>query len=93
MGMQDIKEKLKGSMPFFIIGLLWLPVGIATGNFIFMMAGFCLIVFGLATKKSWNDNWASSKKVDCPPKLRKYLPLIVFLICFIFGAILYSLIF
>lgn len=40
----------------FVIGLLWLPIGIATKNYAFATVGLVFITIGLIHKKEWEKN-------------------------------------
>ncbi len=53
---------------FFIIGVTWLPLGIATQNYVFSVVGACFLTFGLANKKKWKNE---PKWVDLSPQARK----------------------
>ena len=65
------KQKKKGScvekepnyLVFFIIGISWFPIGIATNNHTFTLMGAIFLIYGLMNK----DKWKKEKK--CEPKL------------------------
>ena len=40
----------------FIIGITWIPLGIATENYTFMVVGIVFMIIGLNKKKSWKEN-------------------------------------
>ena len=48
----------------FIIGITWIPLGIATKNIAFSAAGIVMMIVGLTKKKEW-DQEQSWK--DLPP--------------------------
>ena len=40
----------------FIMGIIWIPLGIASGNPGFSLAGLVLMIIGLANKDKWKKN-------------------------------------
>ena len=73
---------------FFIIGVCWVPIGIATQNYVFMVIGLVFLVLGLLNRKSWENQ---PKWEDLSPAEKKIkLALIIFLsVVLIIGAIFY----
>ena len=75
-----LKRKQKQQMNyrmFFIIGVTWLPLGIATQNYVFSVVGACFLALGLANRKKWKNEprWA-----ELSPQQRKIkLIMVVFL--------------
>jgi len=53
---------------FFVIGVTWLPIGIAIQNYVLGVAGACFMVLGLANKKKWKEepDWK-----DMSPEIRR----------------------
>ena len=43
---------------FFILGIVWLPIGLAIDNSVFLVLGIVYMIIGLANR----DKWAKSKK-------------------------------
>ena len=41
---------------FFIFGIIWLPMGIVTGNSMFTLLGIVFLSVGLANKDKWKKN-------------------------------------
>ena len=41
---------------FFIFGIIWLPMGIATKNSAFTLLGIVFLLIGLANKDKWKKN-------------------------------------
>ena len=68
---------------FFIIGITWIPLGIATENYAFTIAGIAMMILGLSRKKEWKDEprWS-----DLPPAVRRIKLIIITVI----GIILIS---
>jgi hypothetical protein len=58
---------------FFIIGLTWIPLGIATENYVFTIAGIVMMIVGLSRKKEWRQE---PKWSELPPQVKR-LKLIV----------------
>lgn len=54
----------------FSVGLVWLPLGMATKNYTFSIIGLVFVIIGLVNKskwkdkKSWSDLSASQKKLN-----------------------------
>ena len=73
---------------FFIIGITWIPIGIATQNYVFMVAGLAFMILGFMKKKEWKDQ---PKWEDLSPAEKKMkLALIIFLaLILILGVVLY----
>lgn len=49
----------------FIMGLIWLPLGIPLDNYFFSVMGLVLMIIGLANKDKWKKNrvdWSKMKK-------------------------------
>ena len=73
---------------FFIIGITWIPIGIATQNYVFMIAGLAFMIMGIMKKKEWKDQ---PKWEDLSPAEKKMrLALIIFLaLILILGVVFY----
>ena len=41
---------------FFILGIVWLPIGIATDNSIFLILGVVYMIIGIANREKWAKN-------------------------------------
>ena len=60
-GVIFIVRRQKGDMPetdyrvFFILGITWLPLGIATDNPAFWGMGAVFLIVGLANRDKWQD--------------------------------------
>ena len=61
LGVVFIMRRQKGEMPetdyrvFFILGIAWLPLGIATDNPAFWGMGAVFLIVGLANRDKWQD--------------------------------------
>ncbi|MFH1064257.1 MAG: hypothetical protein V1729_04210 [Candidatus Woesearchaeota archaeon] len=49
---------------FFLMGLVWVPVGFALDNYFLSALGFVLMVFGLIHKSEWKKNRHCWGKID-----------------------------
>lgn len=49
----------------FILGILWLPIGVLADNLVFLILGLAFIIFGLSNKDRWGgeSQRTSSRKV------------------------------
>ena len=52
---------------FFVLGIIWLPVGLIMGNTVFWMLGLVYLILGLANKDKWKDE---KKWTDLSPNER-----------------------
>jgi hypothetical protein len=76
LGLAFIKKTKKGEIPakdpdyrvFFIIGVTWIPLGIATENPGFIGAGVLFMILGLANKDKWQEQ---TKWKDMPKSMRQ----------------------
>ncbi len=63
-----VKYKKKQHKPdyyvFFVMGLIWLPFGIATENSAFFILGLVFMALGLVHKDEWKKNHRPWKKMD-----------------------------
>ena len=75
---------------FFIIGIIWIPLGIATQNHAFFVLGALFILYGLLNKSKWKDY---PKWKELPPKLRKLkiITMIVLSVILLAGIVFYFL--
>ena len=72
-------------MAFFIIGLTWIPLGIATGNHVFPIAGLVLMIVGLSKRKQWRNE---SDLKDLPPAMKRFKIIIIGVITLILLALI-----
>ncbi len=77
-----VVDKRKGAQPvetdyrvFFIIGISWLPLGIATDNWAFLAMGIIFMLVGLANK----DKWPEEKKLSELPANERTIRIILIL--------------
>ena len=64
---------------FYIIGITWIPLGLATKNYAFFIMGLVFIGIGLANK----DKWKKPKLNNKQQKTRMMLFIIIGLVCLI----------
>jgi len=51
----------------FIIGIIWLPIGILLRNYVLVGLGLVLVIVGLVNKKKWEQNrirWSDLDKSE-----------------------------
>ena len=53
---------------FFTVGIIWIPLGIATQNYVFIVLGGLFILYGLLNKGKWKDY---PKWRELPPELKR----------------------
>jgi len=49
---------------WFIIGIIWIPIGIATGNHFLWILGLAFIIVSLINKDKWEKNRRIWKNID-----------------------------
>ncbi len=56
---------------FFIIGIIWIPLGISTENYIFSIIGIVFTLVGILHKDKWQKNvpWSQMEPRDKKIKL------------------------
>jgi len=67
-----IRRKKYGYTPkyktFFIIGITWIPLGIATKNWVFTFVGLSFMIIGVKNKNRWKDE---KKWSELSPEVRR----------------------
>ena len=76
---------------FFIIGLVWLPLGIATGNSTFWILGIVFFIVGLVNKDKWKKKKAWDKLTKKEKRLI-FLSIFMGLLLLILGMVFYFLV-
>jgi uncharacterized membrane protein YidH (DUF202 family) len=59
---------------FFILGVTWIPLGIATENYAFCVIGVAFMIIGLLNKDKWKEPVKFSK---LKPEQRRYKILVM----------------
>ena len=54
--MRKINKRPTDYYNFFIIGIIWIPIGILFNNHILWMLGLVFLIAGLANKDKWEKN-------------------------------------
>lgn len=82
---ENIKPNYKA---LFIIGICWLPLGIATQNYVFTVIGLVFLILGITHRKAWKQQPKWSELSPTEKKIK--LVLIIFLmLILILGIIFY----
>jgi hypothetical protein len=63
------KQRPTDYFSIFIMGLLWIVIGLPTQNYALMSLGITSIIVGLLHKKSWKKNRLKWKHLDDHEKL------------------------
>ena len=72
---------------FFIIGITWIPIGIATQNYVFTFVGLVFIILGITKKKEWKNQ---PKWEELSPAEKKVkIALIIFLTLILISGIIF----
>lgn len=80
-----MRKKYNRAMDYynlFIIGIIWLPIGIALNNTVLWILGFIFTAVGLANRDKWKSNRMTWKKRS---KEEKILISIISTVLFILG--------
>ncbi len=76
---------------FFIVGLTWITLGIATDNNTFLIIGIVFTIIGIVNKRKWKDEPKWSELT--PEAKRTKLMMIIGLgVAFILGLVVYFLV-
>ena len=82
-----IKKRPVDYYTFFIIGIIWLPFGIATGNTSLWMLGLIFTVIGLAHRSEWKKNRVRWCDLTEEEKRFKRIIIIALTIVFVLGIV------
>lgn len=69
---------------FFVIGLIWLPTGIATKNYGLLGMGLAFSIMGLVNKEKWQE-----EKVEADLTLSKKIMMVGLTVLLVVGMISY----
>ena len=75
---------------FFIVGITWVPLGIATQNYVFIFVGLVLLILGLTKKKEWKNQPKWEELSQAEKKIKIALKIFLALIL-ILGVVVYFL--
>lgn len=64
---KKIEHKLNYKV-FFILGVIWIPIGVSTKNYVFSILGLTFLIIGLVNKDKWKDE---NKWSDISPEQKK----------------------
>jgi hypothetical protein len=85
------KKRAPDYYTFFIVGIIWLPIGIATGNHALSAMGVVFAIVGLINKKKWKENRRIWKKMDKDEKKITVIVIIMLSILVLLGLIFFVL--
>lgn len=91
MVLKGKKKRKTDYCTLFLMGIIWLPCGIAINSYALSAIGFIFIILGLVHKKEWKKNYVPWKKLSETEKILKISVIIVLLIVLIAGITLYFL--
>ena len=75
---------------FFIIGICWAPLGIATQNYVFIVLGSVFLILGLINRKKWE---AQPKWNELSPEAKKIkIAMMIFLAAILIMGLVFYLI-
>ena len=84
-----IKKRPVDYYTFFIIGIIWLPFGIATGNTSLWMLGLIFTIIGLAHRSEWKKNRVRWCDLTEEEKRFKRIIIIALTIVFVLWIVVY----
>lgn len=70
---------------FFILGIIWLPAGIATGNSALFAMGLIFMALGITHKKDWKKNRVNWSDLTAEEKNFRKILVIVLLVLVALG--------
>ena len=76
---------------FFILGLIWLPTGIAMGNYALAAMGLIFMIIGLVNKKKWKQNRRTWKDMEPFEKKMMFIVMIALFVLVILGLVAFFL--
>lgn len=74
---------------FFIMGIIWVPCGVAIGNWGLVGMGIVFMIMGLVHKDEWKKNHKGWKDFDSKEKKLKILILLVLGLVFLLGLVVF----
>ena len=72
----------------FVIGIIWLPIGVALDNSILWILGLAFLVVGLVNRKKWKENHKKWSKLNNKERKIKLFLMILLLLILIAGVVL-----
>jgi len=76
---------------FFIMGIIWLAIGVPIGNYLMSALGLILAVFGIAKRKEWKRSTANWSELTREEKVIKMFLLVVLSVLVLVGLLLFFL--
>ena len=76
---------------FFIIGITWIPLGMATKNHAFTIMGLVFMAVGLTNKDKWKQNHKTWSQLDKKEQKVKLIIIAVLGVLFLAGIVVYFL--
>lgn len=77
---------------FFIMGLIWFPIGLATGNSPLWIMGVVFLTIGLANKNKWEKNRKKWSKMGPAERKLMIITMIVLAILLLAGFVMFLLV-
>ena len=72
---------------FFVMGILWIPLGIALKNYAFSVMGLIFMLIGLVNKDKWKQNRRSRDKLTKEERKFRMIIMIVLSILVLAGIV------
>lgn len=76
---------------FFIMGILWIPIGLAMKNYFLFAFGLVLMIVGLVNRKKWKQNRTSWKEMDKSERKLTIIVIILLALVLVAGLIAFLL--
>lgn len=75
----------------FIIGIMWIAIGLATQSYTFAAIGIIFVAMGLSKRKQWKKNREAWAKMSKNKKMLKLIAMVLLLSFFIAMLVVYIL--
>lgn len=87
------KEKYRPDYyAFFIMGIIWFPIGLVINNTVFWVLGLILAILGLSNRNKWKKHKTKWSKVDKESKIL-LLAIMFFLILLVVAGLLFMILY
>ncbi|MHA1989094.1 MAG: hypothetical protein ACW98D_20930 [Promethearchaeota archaeon] len=73
----------------FLIGLIWIAVGLPLNNSVLWIIGLVFLIIGLANKDKWKKNKAEWKKMNKRQKNMLYIATVMLFLLLVAGIIVF----
>lgn len=91
LGSKKLRKRGPDYYTFFIMGIIWMPVGIAVGNMGLWSLGLIFTILGLIHRKKWNNRKEAYDKMTKSEKSFQKILIAILTLIFLAGFVVYFL--